>query len=178
VSIGVSVARDSLCWKENNMVEILLGQLLRRAEELDAAYTTNEAAFAAYKRAEQQQNMTPSATNNHALVETQAQWDQSRDEIVNRAQYLMGTLSLVMACKPYSTHPALIKQSTFIKEAFYTEAVTFNHYSRIADGSQESWQKWQDARGEIISRSRPLIDLVKTITLPIFESSTPTEVGK
>jgi hypothetical protein len=163
--------------RESIMSDVLLGQLLRRVDELDAAYADNEEAFATFKRAEQQQKHNPCDQNKHELATRDKEWRYARDEIVNRAQYLMGTLALVMVAKPYSTHDGLIKQASYLKDAFHDEAVAFNRYSNISGGSREVWQQWQDTRGEIISRARPLIDLVKALPSAVFESSVPTEVG-
>lgn len=157
----------------------MLERLSLRASDLTQAYEANDSAFAAYERAEIEYNANPCEVNASTLVDREAAWDDARDAIITKAQYLMGTLAILLASKPYDDDPSLAQKTQYLKDAFRAEAVAFNRYS--LGGAMEMQQAWQDTRGEIASRARPLAALVASIVKAAqadpFEGSSPTEVG-
>jgi hypothetical protein len=159
------------------VMDILTERLGQRADALAAAYVVNEVAYAAHLRAQEQRKDDPRPETAHAVGVTAAAWDEARNQIVQHAQHLMGTLAIFLASAPPLQHEGLRRQVDYAKEAFHAEAVAFNRYSNFSGGSKEIRQEWQDTRGEIISRARALIVQVRGI-MPVFESSTPTEVVK
>jgi hypothetical protein len=159
------------------IMDILTDRLGQRADTLAAAYVVNEVAYAAHIRAQDQRKDDPRPETAHAIGVTAAAWDEARGQIVQHAQALMGTLAIYLASAPHNQYEGLRRQVEYVNEAFRAEAIAFNRYSNISGGSREMRQEWQDTRGEIISRARPLIVHVRALIAPMFESGTPTEIG-
>jgi hypothetical protein len=160
-----------------SMADILLEHLAHRADALAMAYAANEAAHSSHVKAVEDHVMKPCPETALMKSTTGRAWDETRNSIINNAQYLLGTLALVLTAAPHMAQPALLRQVDYLKEGFRDEAVAYNRYSNYSGGSAEIRQEWQDTRGEIISRARPLVLMVRAMVAPIFESTTPTEVG-
>lgn len=153
-------------------------QLEHLADALATAYTINETAFAEYKRAEQAWIKRKDDETGKCKAKTGKAWDASREEIVKAAQCLMPSLTDVLAALPSDRHASLRRQAGYLKEAFDDEKRAYDRYANCRGGNAVIRQEWQDARGEISSRARPLIVHIRALVAPIFESQTPTEVGK
>ena len=158
------------------MADILLERLGTRAADLAQAYTVNGRAHRAHERALRDYQANPCEPNAHALVETEAAWDDARDEIVRKAQSVLGTISIVLASAAAGDLIDLRRQAAYVGDAFQAEDAAFNRYARSNCEVAELHQLWQDTRGEIISRARPLADMVKAVT-GANGSTSPTEVG-
>jgi hypothetical protein len=160
-----------------SMADILLERLAHRADALAMAYTVNETTYAAHIKAVEDHVMTPSPETALAKITTGTAWDETRNNIINNAQYLLGTLAIVLTNAPQLAQPALLRQVDYLKEAFRDEAIACNRYLNFSGGNAEIRQEWQDTRGEIISRARPLVLHIRALVSPFFEGDIKTEVG-
>jgi hypothetical protein len=146
-----------------------------RARTLKAAFAANQISFEAYERSQALYQDMQTVHAAHALVNAEAAWDDTRDQVITAARALLDTTKLYLLAFQGDEFPTLRAQITYLREGFDHEAEAFKVYGSAFDDTAVARESWEAARGEVISRAWPLVQTVER-TVISDESGVKTDL--
>jgi hypothetical protein len=158
------------------MMKALFKSVQERGRTLKTAFAANQTAFEAYERAQTHHQDAHTVHTAHSLVNAEAAWDDTRDQVISAARALLDTAKLYLLAFQPDEFPTLRKQITYLREGFDQEMEAFKAYSSTFDDTAVAREGWEAAKGEIISRAWPLVQTVERTIMILGHSTVDTEL--